>query len=248
MLVLLWLALFLLGLCALVVMPLLLGNEFYREYSGARVVTCPENERQVSVTLDAAHAAVTRLAGRASIRLTGCSRWPERASCGRECLSQARAAEAYRDQEMSPKVKPIHHIPIFLAAFVAWLIGAVWHSHYLFRAQWMDAAGLNRSEVHQLVWQLTPHLLTFAIPLLFAYGVASALAWLETTGPLRGVLLAVSFWAILVGIALSIVDMGQISRDLLKLEAGYTFIAAVVIGAIVGGTGGKRFHEQWAPQ
>lgn len=246
MLVLLWLALFLLGLCALVVMPLLLGHEFYREYRGARLVTCPENERQVLVTLDAAHAAVTRLAGRASIRLAGCSRWPERAGCGRECLSQARVAEAYSEQEISPKAKSIHHIPIFLAAFVAWVIGAIWHSHYLFRAQWMDAAGLNRSEVHQLVWQLTPHLLTFAIPLLFAYGVASVLAWLEATGPLRGVLVALSLWAILLGAALSMAEMGEISRDLLKLEAGYTLLAGMVIGAIVGGFSGKKFYEQWA--
>lgn len=47
---------------------------------GERVVTCPENQRPAGVRLDALHTS--------SLRLSECSRWPERAGCGQECLTQ----------------------------------------------------------------------------------------------------------------------------------------------------------------
>lgn len=50
---------------------------------GERVVTCPENRRPAGVRVDA-----FRVAQLGSFRLAECSRWPERAGCGQECLSQ----------------------------------------------------------------------------------------------------------------------------------------------------------------
>jgi hypothetical protein len=54
---------------------------------GARVITCPENRRSAGVEVDALHAALTSFGG-SELRLSACSRWPERAGCGQECLSQ----------------------------------------------------------------------------------------------------------------------------------------------------------------
>ena len=54
---------------------------------GARVITCPENRRPAGVEVDAVHAALTSF-GAPDLRLSACSRWPERAGCGQECLSQ----------------------------------------------------------------------------------------------------------------------------------------------------------------
>jgi hypothetical protein len=63
------------------------------KYSGNRVIQCPENLRPAGVVVNARHAAVTGFAGRApELRLSRCSRWPERAGCGQECLSQIQAA------------------------------------------------------------------------------------------------------------------------------------------------------------
>jgi hypothetical protein len=62
------------------------------KYSGRRVVTCPENQRQAGVTVDARHAAATALGKTPELRLSSCSRWPERAGCGQACLSQIAAA------------------------------------------------------------------------------------------------------------------------------------------------------------
>ena len=64
----------------------------YRRYRGTRVVTCPETRKTVAVEVDAAHAAVTDLAGAPDLRLKSCSRWPERQDCGQECLAELEAA------------------------------------------------------------------------------------------------------------------------------------------------------------
>jgi hypothetical protein len=64
----------------------------YSEYRGARVVTCPETGKPVGVALDAKRAVLTALAGKRVFRLDDCTRWPERAGCGQECLAEIEAA------------------------------------------------------------------------------------------------------------------------------------------------------------
>ena len=61
-------------------------------YLGDRVVDCPENRRPAGVRLDAGHAALSGMVGAPRLRLEACSRWPERAGCGQECLSQIEEA------------------------------------------------------------------------------------------------------------------------------------------------------------
>lgn len=66
------------------------------KYRGAMVITCPENQKPASVSLDARHAAATSFSGAPNFRLSNCSRWPERAGCGQECLRQIeKSPESY---------------------------------------------------------------------------------------------------------------------------------------------------------
>jgi hypothetical protein len=65
---------------------------FFLKYSGQRVVTCPETRRPAAVRVGVGRAALKILAGPQRLRLSECSRWPERAGCGQECLSQIEAA------------------------------------------------------------------------------------------------------------------------------------------------------------
>ena len=65
-------------------------SEYFR-MRGARVVACPENDQPAAVTVDARRAAVTAAAGHEHLRLDSCSRWPEKAGCGQECLKQIEA-------------------------------------------------------------------------------------------------------------------------------------------------------------
>ncbi|MFN0150641.1 MAG: hypothetical protein ACKVU1_08020 [bacterium] len=64
----------------------------FGEYRGERVVTCPETHAPVGVHVDASHAALLTARGGAGLRLSDCTRWPERAGCGQECLSEIAAA------------------------------------------------------------------------------------------------------------------------------------------------------------
>ena len=62
------------------------------KFRGRRVVTCPENQRPAGVAVDARHAVATGLGKAAELRLESCSRWPEKAGCGQQCLSQIEAS------------------------------------------------------------------------------------------------------------------------------------------------------------
>ncbi len=62
------------------------------KYRGDRVITCPENHRPAGVRVDAGHVAARPFAKTPPLQLSSCSRWPERAGCGQECLGQVAAA------------------------------------------------------------------------------------------------------------------------------------------------------------
>ena len=64
----------------------------YVRLRGTRVVSCPETNDAVAVEIDAGRAALTGAFGKAQFDLTGCTRWPERRDCGRECLAQIEEA------------------------------------------------------------------------------------------------------------------------------------------------------------
>ncbi len=76
---------------AFVAIVLLRQARAWRKYHGRFVVVCPENRAEVGVAVDARHAARTALTGSPELRLTSCSRWPERAGCGQTCLGQLAA-------------------------------------------------------------------------------------------------------------------------------------------------------------
>ncbi len=72
-----------------------LGVRFSRAYfrlRGTRVVTCPADQSQAAVEVDARKAATGAVFGSTAFALTACSHWPERHDCGRQCLSEIQAA------------------------------------------------------------------------------------------------------------------------------------------------------------
>ena len=79
-----------LALAAILVL-LRLGSGWIK-YRGKRVIQCPENQRPAGVVVDAAHAAWTGFGKAPELRLSQCSRWPEKAGCGQECLRQIEAS------------------------------------------------------------------------------------------------------------------------------------------------------------
>lgn len=73
----------------------ILGGRLARawlRYRGERLITCPENLRPAGVHVDERQAAVGALKGAPLLRISACSRWPERQGCGQPCLAQIEAA------------------------------------------------------------------------------------------------------------------------------------------------------------
>jgi hypothetical protein len=227
------------GVTVILVMPMLWAREIHHQYAAPRAVICPETHRPVGVTIDATHAAATGLRGTPEFRLTDCTRWPARADCGQECLPDALHHEPYTEGEVHlPKSRDqIYHLPVLLGAFAAWYIGMVWHSGYLFRSRWIAALGLSTSQWKQLVLWYSPHLLSIAACLLFAYGVAWLQIWLPHRGLWPGILSSTILWAALLFVSLPSV-LG-LPRDLFLIEATYTLVAALAAGAIIGGLSGR---------
>ncbi|MDE3199760.1 MAG: DUF1761 domain-containing protein [Acidobacteriota bacterium] len=233
MLFLIWVVLFLAVVSVILLLPVTWRHALTERYSGGRPVTCPENKQPAVVHIDVNHAAATVMEGSPKLRLSDCTRWPERAQCHEDCLAEAAHSEPYKQVVIDKGRKPIHHLPVLLGAFAAWYVGLIWHSHYLFRDRLTHDAGLTQTQVKEIVAWLSPHLLTAAVCLLFAYGVAWLLAVSHRKGVLQGVLMSAALCVTL--LAASWFGIERLPRDIFLLEAGYIVLAALVVGSIVGG-------------
>jgi hypothetical protein len=60
-------------------------------FRGQRLVTCPETKQPAAVRVAAGPVAVEATVRKPHLRLSECSRWPERQGCGQDCLSQVQA-------------------------------------------------------------------------------------------------------------------------------------------------------------
>ena len=63
----------------------------YFRYGGKRVVHCPETKQPAAVHINLARVAREAIRRAPDLKLDQCSRWPERASCGQECLAELKA-------------------------------------------------------------------------------------------------------------------------------------------------------------
>jgi len=242
-----WLVFLILGSCLLLLMLGLWGQSLYSHYRGARAVICPETHQQVGVRFNALKAAMTELRGRPAFRLADCTRWPQRADCGQDCIPQALAAPTCAKGEAEPpKTKKIYHLPVLLAAFAAWVLGALWHSQYWLRPSWAQSLGLSPAELHRIVRWWTPHLLSVGACLLFGYGTAWLIAWHRRKGVAQGIITALSLWLAVALASMLVTDWTGIPSDLLRIELAYTFLASAVVGAIVGGLSGKLTEPAFA--
>ena len=58
---------------------------------GQKLVSCPETHETVAVKVAVGRAALAAIRGKEHIELCQCTRWPERAGCGQECLEELKA-------------------------------------------------------------------------------------------------------------------------------------------------------------
>lgn len=60
----------------------------YVKYRGKRVITCPETNCHEAVELDASLASMSSLLDGPELKLTSCTRWPERQDCAQLCIRE----------------------------------------------------------------------------------------------------------------------------------------------------------------
>jgi hypothetical protein len=93
----------LLVFCVLVTY-LVIAIRTWARVRGARIVTCPETQTSVAVRVDVGHAVTSAMWEKPDVKLTSCSRWPEREDCDQPCVHQIELAPS----ETSPKTIAAH--------------------------------------------------------------------------------------------------------------------------------------------
>ncbi len=73
-----------------VVIPV--ATDAYRRFRGTKTVTCPDTGTAADVQLDTHHAALSMAFGPPDLKVTRCSRWPERHYCDQGCVKQVEYA------------------------------------------------------------------------------------------------------------------------------------------------------------
>lgn len=82
-----WILLPALGALAAVYVVLPVALDAFSRYRRRKEVRCPVSGGQAQVQIDPRSAAFSAVLGRRSLRITGCSLWPERLDCRRACLA-----------------------------------------------------------------------------------------------------------------------------------------------------------------
>jgi hypothetical protein len=132
------------------------------------------------------------------MRLTGCSRWPEKKSCDQDCVY-----ELFEPRALPAIARPaVPHVAILTGAGVAWLLGAFWYADPVFGHAWMQLHGLSQEAARARAESVAPYLVPAAGFLLLGYVIALAQRRAGDFGILRTTALGVA-----AGAAFLIVDL-----------------------------------------
>jgi hypothetical protein len=90
-----WWVAVLYALAGLLAVVLPVGLLEYQALRRKKSVACPETGDAARVEVDARTGAISVALGVPRLRVTACSRWPERASCDQACCKQVRGPGLY---------------------------------------------------------------------------------------------------------------------------------------------------------
>jgi hypothetical protein len=135
---------------------------------GKRVINCPENHMSAGVALDVRHAAATALRGDMKLRLSSCSRWPERQDCGQDCLFQI---------ERAPEDCLVRNILVhwYEGKKCAWCGRPIGEIHLGERKPALLTADRCSVEWNQVAPDQLPETLRTALPLCFTCHIANTM-------------------------------------------------------------------------
>jgi hypothetical protein len=127
----------------------------------------------------------------------------------------------------------INHLAVVAAAIATFVIGGVWYSLLMFHKAWMDANGLNESELRKTGMGKILGL-SFLFSLIMAYNLVAFLATPDTTilwGAAAGALAGIGW----VGLSIAILSLFERrSWKYVLINGGYFSVSFVVTGVILG--------------
>jgi len=75
-------------LLAVLLVYLVIAVRTWSRVRGTRLVVCPETQRPVAVRIDVGLAMASAVWEAADLRVTSCSRWPDRQDCDQPCVHE----------------------------------------------------------------------------------------------------------------------------------------------------------------
>jgi hypothetical protein len=94
---------------AVLLVYLVIAARTWARARGARIVVCPETRLPVAVNVDVGHAVASALWEKTDLKLTSCTRWPERQDCDQPCVRQievAPSASSAARSALTPSNRP----------------------------------------------------------------------------------------------------------------------------------------------
>lgn len=221
------------GAMVSVLMPLVYATQVYRGRRGRRQVTCPETQEGAAVEVDALHCATTALSGAEYLRLSSCSRWPEKQACEQDCVYELLQERPREEARLGPHLP---HAAVLAGAGMAWLLGGLWYADPVFGRTWMRLNGLTQAAARARAELVLPYLVPLAGFLVLGY----ILAWGMTRSGREGILREAWLGVLLCSVFLA-VDL--LMRSLIPgpwltltwVDITYALTGSVVTGAVVGG-------------
>jgi hypothetical protein len=129
----------------------------------------------------------------------------------------------------------INWVAVMVAAFVAYVLGALWYSPALFAKPWMRLIGVPEGGTIEGAAFATTLIVQAVVTVITSIVVAAIVGWSGANNPVEGGLVGALLGAGLVATDhLKLVAFEKRPFGLFAINNGYTVLAYVIMGAIVG--------------
>ncbi|MFB3812584.1 MAG: DUF1761 domain-containing protein [Terriglobales bacterium] len=141
--------------------------------------------------------------------------------------------------------RKINLIAVFVAAVVHFGLGAAWFT--VFAQPWIAGTRMTPEEVQgaQQTMSPLPYFVALLCNLVIAYAIAWVLAQLATQNVLRGIAVGAVLGFVMAAAMITEFAFERRPSSFNLIAAGYPFVGAIIMGAIVGAWR-KKAASEWA--
>lgn len=130
-------------------------------------------------------------------------------------------------------MRQVNWAAVVVAAVVYFLMAGIWFT--IFRNAWLKGIGKTLADFDKSGWAGAPYLIAFVSSLIMAYGLARLAGYLDVNTAVTGARLGFFIWFTFVATTwLTEYAFEQRSAEIFGINAGFTLIGLLVMGAIIG--------------